>query len=720
MITKHIQYKDKPLIWPLPNQCNWRDGLLFLGKDISLSFEPCFELETEMCRPMLESEGIGISIVKKDGMIQLLASDDDRINEEGYILEVTSEQIVVQAKTRRGMYYGLQSLMQLISHSNGKSIPFVTIVDSPFKPIRGVHIYVPPREHLDWFKRYVDFLAKYKFNTIFMEVGPAMKYDSHPEINEAWVDFCNEAKAYSGGADEGLMLTVGPPKDSAHIENGGGSYLEKEELANLVAYIKSRHIELIPEMQSLSHAYWLLMPHKECAERAGDPYPDTWCPSNPKIYEIYFDCLQEVLDLFKPQRVHIGHDELYNIGICEKCKDKTGHDILADDVIKIHDWLSERNVKVAMWGDKLFNYTSKSDGKPYGGRERLNFNTKTRKNELQKPTYRAVERIPQDILILDWYHSLNCEDTGSQDYYGERGFYEIFGNFDDIRWLRDGIPNIEERLRRPNVLGAECSLWHEVSDIGMALKDSLVYLLDAVNMLWSREYRIKMKSEMNNLIAQIYPLERDRMNQAPSYALYNDQLKKIDISGFYNQPLDQGKDYSLIQSMDKLPNTVPFEIGDSCILAGQGTAERISAIPVGDEEYRAIAFLHTYTEDLGRVPVRMCSYIDLEKDIVGQYVIEYEDGAIETVPIIYSRTITSPDNEFNAHWSNPVYQAATIKEQLVTNTTSQTIKRKLDPFVVFSYEWKNPHPDKKINSILLEHNKEQKGGIVLYGMTGIK
>lgn len=730
MLTKSINYDGSPLIWPLPNECHRKEGTFVIEDKLSLSFSSCFKSEVELLIPLLEAEGLIVDVLEYDGNIQLIKCFNDSINDEGYILNVMTDGIKLNANTCKGIFYGFQSLVQLIINSYDKKIPCVSIADSPFKPVRGVHLYTPSRGNLAWFKRYVDFLSKYKYNTMFIEVSAAMKYDSHPEINEAWVDFCNKIETMGEGSENSIQRAVGHFKNSVHPENGGGQYLEKAEFSELIDYIKKRHIDVIPELQGLSHSYWMLMAHRECAEREDDPYPDTYCPSNPATYEIYFDCLQEILDVFKPATVHIGHDEYYTIGFCEKCRGKAGQDILAGDIIKIHDWLAERNVKTAMWSDKLSEYTA-SDGKLEGGVERLQFNRRTGKNELMRSTFRAVDMIPSDILMIDWHHSLSgegiedMEDTKSQDYFYRRGMDVIFGNlYGKLDHL--GFKNIEDRLRRPNVFGAECSHWREASDMGMALNDQLVRCLEVANVLWYEGYTLKKGYLLNNIIAQLYPLERDKLNGSCSAMWDTDGFEQIDISNYYNMTLNGTAICDFILSTEKLPNTIPFEIcrnvedkaNDAAgILAGHGKVDRIEGIIVGGR-FRSIAFLHSYS--IGNPVCHSGFDENPAKDVVGYYIVQYSDGNSVKIPIEYGRTIVSVDNSFGAYWSNPVFQSLKVEEEEKELITSKAVIVKTSARVVFSYEWKNPYPDKEIKSIAIEHDTQKNGGIIVFGITAIR
>jgi len=99
-----------------------------------------------------------------------------------------------------------------------------------------------------------------------------------------------------------------------------------------------------------------------------DPFPDTYCPSNPKTYEIVFDILDEVIQVFKPKHIHIGHDELYTACVCERCKDKKPADIYAEDVRKISNYLAGKGVGTMMWGEKLLRARwDERDGAKVGG-----------------------------------------------------------------------------------------------------------------------------------------------------------------------------------------------------------------------------------------------------------------------------------------------------------------------------------------------------------------
>ena len=79
------------------------------------------------------------------------------------------------------------------------------------------------------------------YNTLVMELGGAMEYKSHPEINEAWVRYCKLFRDYQGQSLD-VQQSAKWAKNSSHCENGGGSWIPQEEIKKMIAYCKERDI----------------------------------------------------------------------------------------------------------------------------------------------------------------------------------------------------------------------------------------------------------------------------------------------------------------------------------------------------------------------------------------------------------------------------------------------------------------------------------------------
>ena len=269
----------------------------------------------------------------------------------------------------------------------------------------------------------MDFLLYYRCNTIIIEVGGAMEYRRHPEINESWLEYCQEMGRYPERAQE-VQGLFGWAKNSIHFENGGGRFLSQDAVRELVRYCKDRGMEVIPEVPSLSHADYLLNAHQELAERPYDPFPDVYCPSNPESYRLLFDVLDEVLEVFRPGTVHIGHDECYSLGLCDRCRDKDPAELYAGDITRIHDYLAARGVRTMFWSEKVLNAVTRS-GQPFGGAEQAWSCSRNTTCHIAA-TYSAIDKIPRDCRAHNWYWGV--VEWGDREFH-QRGIPMTFGNW---------------------------------------------------------------------------------------------------------------------------------------------------------------------------------------------------------------------------------------------------------------------------------------------------
>src|SRR5690349_1631095 len=271
---------------------------------------------------------------------------------EGYVLRANESVLLVAGSDDRGAFYGLQSLRQLLTKNDGGTLRIqgVSIRDWPDKPFRGIKLYLPGRQNIPFFKRFVrDFMALHKYNTLIMEMNASMRLDRHPELNTGWIKFAHDTtysrRNYPLGAPHGIE------QNSTHQDIADGDILEKDEVADLARWVRQYHIELIPELPSFTHSYYLLSEHKDLTEVPGEKWPDTYCPSNPKSYQLLFDVYDEYIDVLKPRMIHAGHDELFlPVGLCPRCGNKDIAERYGEDVKKIHDYLAGKGIRMAIWG----------------------------------------------------------------------------------------------------------------------------------------------------------------------------------------------------------------------------------------------------------------------------------------------------------------------------------------------------------------------------------
>jgi len=438
---------------------------------------------------------------------------------EGYALSVIDRGVLLAGADAAGIFHGAQTLTQLLRRDGTLSLPGVRARDWPAYRLRGCHLYLPGRKQFDFFRKLLDYLAALKYNLLVLETSGGVEYERHPEVSAAWRKFCRDLDRFEPTQHDVRRFFMAHPrgpcavqngrvhwKDSPHNELAGGDCLTKDELRWIAAECRMRHIEIVPEIQALSHSYWLCCAHPEIAERNDDSFPDTWCPSNPKSYELYFDCVEEVIEVLRPRMVSVGHDELYSIGICPRCRGKSGHDLLAGDLNRLHAWYAARGIRMMMWGDKLMNFTDK-EGVRRGGMKQTFTDRWTGKSWGMPATFKAADRVPKDIVIADWYWGL---DPKSERHFHQHGFEEIYGNFEPYTF-----ENWDTRARRPYVLGAELSSWCEVSAYAFAHEDIFGHLFAASDMLWRGKQM--GREELSPLMARRMPAVIDRMTGQPRW-----------------------------------------------------------------------------------------------------------------------------------------------------------------------------------------------------------
>ena len=321
-------------------------------------------------------------------------------HEDGFVIRVEDNDVVVYADDKSAAIYGLMTFLRLLDDEGCFNYEYIW--DYPTSSVRGVKVYLPADDEMEDYKDLVNMMMYFRQNTIMIEVAGAMEFKKHPEINEGWIEYCEFMTEYPGQAMEIQESTYPWRKDCIHAQIAGGKVLSQEVVKDLVKYARDREIDVIPEIPSTSHCDYLLTRHPELAERPEDPYPDTFCPSNPASYELLFDVFDEVIEVFEPKIINVGHDEYYSINVCDRCRKRLmdASDILAEDLTKIHDYLDSKGVKTLFWCDKLQNVLTK-DGINFGGAINYVYQGWSPENKFLGvilPTWEARYKIPKDII----------------------------------------------------------------------------------------------------------------------------------------------------------------------------------------------------------------------------------------------------------------------------------------------------------------------------------
>ena len=640
--------------------------------------------------------GVLVKTVSEDADITVEKAE---FSPEEYSLDVCESGITVKAGDTRGAIYGLSTLLSLAKRDGSLSFPMTSIADKPYAEIRGAHFYMPAREKIDEFKRIIDCMAFMKMNTVILEVGGGMEYKRHPEVNKGWEKFCKLTDNMPG--IDGTRSFQGADmywKDSLHTELCGGSYLTQAEVRDIVEYAWSRGMDVIPEVQALSHAYYLTTSHPEIAELQDDVFPDTYCPNNEESYKLYFEIAEEVLEVFEPKTVSIGHDEIRVLGWCDKCKNMSAHELVGRDVCRLHDFYASRGVRIAMWAESAQTFIS-SKGSRIGADDYERVDAFGRYYKLPA-TYKSIDMLPNDILMLDWYHSTGPQ---SEDCFDKRGFDVIYGNF-----YGSLFGEFDIRSARRCIKGAEVSTWCPPTEEILASDGILYQFMFSSQVLWSNDYNNSKYEQVVDSCRAMAPYLRAINRGAPS---------RIDSASFLTS-IYRGEGEKLCGSIDLATANIPDERLRE-LLAPFGTLDGVSTdegIMVIKKEFKAdsLLFLHNCKKEIPFTP----SYYfrDPKQRGLASYAVCYEDGDVECVNVYYGTEVGAACVDYSRNrngeekgleidmeikeGSNPTLpcyytQGHPWIESLTYNTTPIVN----DGTAVFAYEWKNPYPDKKIVKI---------------------
>lgn len=239
--------------------------------------------------------------------IRFVISTNQNRTAEEYHLQITENNIYLEAGDVNGLVYGLQTMAQLASCTgHSLTLPVVEIHDRPRFSYRGVMIDIS-RHFFDkeFLKKQIDVLAYYKINRLHLHLTDAagwrIQIDRYPRLTSRaawrpemkWKDWWNGKRYYTRETTPGAY----------------GGYLTKEDVRELVDYAQKRAITIVPEIEMPSHSEEVLAvyPELSCSHQ---PYgPSDFCIGNEKTFRFLEQVLTEIMDLFPSEYIHIGGDE---------------------------------------------------------------------------------------------------------------------------------------------------------------------------------------------------------------------------------------------------------------------------------------------------------------------------------------------------------------------------------------------------------------------------
>ncbi|MCH5216330.1 MAG: family 20 glycosylhydrolase [Muribaculaceae bacterium] len=274
-------------------------------------------------------------------------------NPEAYTICARKKKIDVCASSAAGLFYAIQTIKQLLDR-NGNRVPAVDIYDIPRFPYRGVMIDVSRNfRNKEFIKKQIDALSSLKINRLHLHLtdgaGWRLQIDKYPRLTEfaAWRKG-ETWKQWNGKYCE---------HDDADAHGG---FFTKDDIREIVEYAASHYITVIPEIEMPAHSEEVLAAYPELS-CAGEPYKQSdVCIGNEKSFEFFQNILDEVVELFPSQYIHIGGDEASKQAwkSCEKCQKRMADEGLKDVdelqsymIHRIEQYLNSKGKSMIGWDE---------------------------------------------------------------------------------------------------------------------------------------------------------------------------------------------------------------------------------------------------------------------------------------------------------------------------------------------------------------------------------
>ena len=278
----------------------------------------------------------------------------DAMHDEGYVLVSEGDTLYDIAATGSGIFYGVQTIKQLIENRDGGvSIARVTVRDWPAMKYRGQDddLSNGPFPTLDYQKKQIRTFAAYKLNIYSPYFENSLQYASEP--------------------------LAAPP----------GGAMTRDEVKELVEYARHYHVTLIPQQEAFGHLHHLLL-YDLYADLAEVPHGTVLAPGQPGSLQLVEKWSSEAAEIFPGPFLHIGADETDDLGQGRTKKDVADRGlgrVYVDFIQRIHAGLAPLDKRLLFWGDVAMNSPE------------------------------TVPRLPKDMIAVAWHYSMPDDGSGHFD-----------------------------------------------------------------------------------------------------------------------------------------------------------------------------------------------------------------------------------------------------------------------------------------------------------------
>ena len=319
---------------------------------------------------------IKVSSRSRRALVKLDTASNPTLGTEGYKLQITPKGIHIEARTTAGFFYAFQTLKQLLpphvmlgkaatAPAGGYTLPCLNITDEPRFSYRGFMLDVARHFFsVEEVKKLLDLMSFYKLN----------RFHWHLSDDQGWRA---EIKKWPRLTSVGSIAPNSyqwewDKKDHIYTNQPYGPYFyTQEEMRDIVAYARERHIEVLPEIDMPGHfvAAMTAYPEFSCTP---DSLHQNWIPwgvstdvlnvANPKAVQFAKDILGELMDIFPYPHIHIGGDECPTVAweqnkLCQqKMKDEgltNARQLQSHFIKEMADYAATRGRKLYLWNESI-------------------------------------------------------------------------------------------------------------------------------------------------------------------------------------------------------------------------------------------------------------------------------------------------------------------------------------------------------------------------------
>jgi hexosaminidase len=521
-------------IVPLPAQIKMGNGIFNLNNKTSIVLEGSgLEKNAAFINDYLQQFfGYKLKITKIHSGANSIFLNYEHIVHDipgAYNFTIDNKGLYIAGGNETGVFYGIQTLFQLLPPGNKTTIPHVTILDYPRFPYRGMHLDVGRHFFpVSFIKKYIDYLAAYKYNIFHWHLtedqGWRIEIKKYPNLTK------------TGAWRNGTIIGRYPGKGSDNKTYGG--FYTQAQIKEVVAYAAARHIDVIPEIEMPGHSSaaiasypWLsCFPAKPTAipanmisqksideQKAGriklvqetwGVFDDVFCAGKDSTFKFLENVIDEVLPLFPSKYFHLGGDESPKTHwkICPACQ-KRIKDLNLKDEHELQSWFVQRIEKyVNSKGKTMIGWDEILEGGLAPNAVVMSWRGEKGGIEAAKQKHKVI-MTPGNPVYFDHTQSKN-EDSVT------------IGGYNPIEnvYAYEPIPKELVAAEEKYVLGAQANMWTEYMEYTSKIEYMMFPRMTALSeVLWSPKEKRDWKDFERRLPAIYERLDKQKINYSKAY-----------------------------------------------------------------------------------------------------------------------------------------------------------------------------------------------------------